>query len=250
MYRLRRSASPSMQAKAPRSSATRSVTLPPSSRRRHSLVVGDATQMPCIASRQMPSGTAPSGNCAQLRRLESAPSLLMSNAVRQAPKVSATISVAPSGVMTQPLGNITFSAAQWTLPSGSTRMRTVAVGAAPPCRSKPKLPTQARPLPSTTMSLQWNVASSPRSACATNVPSISRRMSLRSCMDTTRRRPSGSQPRPEGSCSTRAMRSSWPLGVRAQTQPSCMSENQRRPSCQRGPSVKQKPSATTSTSVY
>ena len=52
---------------------------------------------------------------------DSVPSSAMSNAVRRRPKLSATISVRPSGVITVPFGNIRPSAAACTEPSGSTR---------------------------------------------------------------------------------------------------------------------------------
>ena len=47
------------------------------------------------------------------------------------------------------------------------------------------------------MSLQWNVAMPERSACSTR-PSGSSRRTLRSTIETTSIRPSGSQPSPDG----------------------------------------------------
>ena len=98
----------------------------------------------------------PSGNRgnvgAQTRRFNSEPSSAMSNAVSAPPKVSATISVRPSGVMTEPFGKcMPVAATLTTMPSGSTRARR-AVGwsaktalgprlAISASRSKPKSPT-------------------------------------------------------------------------------------------------------------
>ena len=56
-----------------------------------------------------------------------------------------------------------------------------------------------------------SVATPLRSACNTR-PSASRRSNLRSCIDTTSSRPSGSQPRPEGSSSSVSTVSARPLG--------------------------------------
>src|SRR6266403_1438544 len=98
------------------------------------------------------------------------------------------------------------------------------------------------------MSLQWKVARPERSACTTRRPPSSRR-SRRSVIETTSRRPSGSQPRPEGCVGTSTIGSTTPSGVTVTTRWPCMSETQRRPSRQRGPSRKWKPSATTRRSV-
>src|SRR5262245_45170270 len=77
-------------------------------------------------------------------------------------------------------------------------------------------------------------------------PSGPRRRSRRSRIDTTRRRPSGSQPRPEGSFSTRTTASQRPSRSTVFTRWSCMSENQSLPSRQRGPSGNARPSSSTS----
>jgi hypothetical protein len=58
--------------------------------------MGHATHTQPSASRQMPSGTAPS-SCAKTRRSRSEPSSAMSNAVKRPPKLSPMISVRPSG---------------------------------------------------------------------------------------------------------------------------------------------------------
>ena len=65
----------------------------------------------------------------------------MSKALRRPANVSATISVPPSGVITEPFGKTRSSAKTLALPSGSTRTSTAAFGASPPIRSQPKLPT-------------------------------------------------------------------------------------------------------------
>ena len=65
-------------------SRTSSVTSPPSRTRRTRPVNGHADQIAPSASRQIPSGTAPT-SFAQRRRLESPPSSSTSNAVRQPP---------------------------------------------------------------------------------------------------------------------------------------------------------------------
>ena len=56
----------------------------------------------------MPSGGTP--RSAHTRRFASEPSAWMSNAVRRPAKLSAAISVPPSGVTTMPLGKVTRSA--------------------------------------------------------------------------------------------------------------------------------------------
>src|SRR5881296_158641 len=98
------------------------------------------------------------------------------------------------------------------------------------------------------MSLQWKVARPESSACTTRRPA-SRRRRRRSVIETTSKRPSGSQPRPEGCVGTSTIGSTTPSGVTVTTRWPCMSETQRRPSRQRGPSRKWKPSATTRRSV-
>ena len=92
------------------------------------------------------------------------------------------------------------------------------------------------------MSLQWKSASADRSATSRS-PSGSRRRSLRSCIDTTSSRPSGSQPSPDGHASTPTTRSARPSRPTRRTTFACMSENQSFPSCQRGPSGKHRPSS-------
>ena len=70
-----------------------------------------------------------------------------------------------------PLGNQTSSATTVTEPSGSMRNRTVGATSPLPMRSKPKLPSQARPASSTTMSLGCPPTNSLTSAWTTEVPS-------------------------------------------------------------------------------
>jgi len=62
------------------------------------------------AHRQMPSGAMP-GRTAHSRRFASVPSDARSNAVSLPPKLSAMMSVAPSSVMTVPLGKAMSAAA-------------------------------------------------------------------------------------------------------------------------------------------
>ena len=136
-----RSGPPSMHTYAPRrSTVTMSVTAPPSHTRRTRPVRGHADQIAPSASRQMPSGTAPS-SLAHSRRPESVPSAATSKAVSSPDQLSPMISVAPSGVITVPFGKRNPSAATAMAPSGSTRTRFAVEGGAPPSRSKPKLPT-------------------------------------------------------------------------------------------------------------
>ena len=54
----------------------------------------------------------------------------------------------------------------------------------------------------TTMSLTWPPVTADRSACSTSSPDCSWRRILRSRIDTTSIRPSGSQPSPDGCCGT------------------------------------------------
>ena len=77
----------------------------------------------------------------------------MSKAVSRSPIVSATISVVPSGVITDPFGNFMSGATACTVPSGSTRANVAFGGPgsastpSTPCSrmkalwSKPKFPT-------------------------------------------------------------------------------------------------------------
>eukprot|EP00216_Chloropicon_sp_CCMP2111_P003159 CAMPEP_0198241464 /NCGR_PEP_ID=MMETSP1446-20131203/6288_1 /TAXON_ID=1461542 ORGANISM="Unidentified sp, Strain CCMP2111" /NCGR_SAMPLE_ID=MMETSP1446 /ASSEMBLY_ACC=CAM_ASM_001112 /LENGTH=162 /DNA_ID=CAMNT_0043924315 /DNA_START=238 /DNA_END=726 /DNA_ORIENTATION=- len=141
----------------------------PSTRRRHSPVVIEATQIPPSSSRHMPSGRAPEGSLAQMRRFDKDPlSCDTSKAVSWPANVSATISVPPSGVITVPFGNVRPVATTLAFPQGSTQMSSADFGLGQPvskynnskgfsqieCKLKPKFPTYARPLLSTTMSLQ------------------------------------------------------------------------------------------------
>jgi hypothetical protein len=135
----------------------------------------------------------------------------MSNALKRLPQVSPTISVPPSGVMTEPFGKRRPSAATVTVPSGSTRFSDAEVGAPPPMRSKPKSPTNARPWASTTMSFRWPPQTPDRSACVDTSPSA-RRSSRWSFIETTSSDPSGSQPRPDGWFSTSRTTVSPPSG--------------------------------------
>jgi hypothetical protein len=107
------------------------------------------------------------------------------------------------------------------LPSGSTAIRHVSRGFSPPYMSNPKLPTYARPWPSTTMSLHAPGASSERSACTTRAPSGSSRITLRSSIETTRRRSSGNQPNPDACCGTSTIVSAVPSTFIATTRLSC-----------------------------
>lgn len=137
----------------------------------------------------------------------------MSKAVNRLPHVSPTISVPPSGVMTEPFGNSRPSAATLTVPSGSTRLSDEAAGAPPPIRSKPKSPTKARPEASTTMSFINPPQTCERSAWVETAPSAATRSSTWSFIDTTSRSPSGSQPSPEGWFSTSRTTVSGPPGA-------------------------------------
>ena len=152
---VRPSSPPSPHAKTPRPSgiATSSTISPPGATRQSTPPSALAAQMCSSASSAQPSGakvTAPSivsvsagsgvgSTWAQTRRSVSAPSGAIVNAVKRAPKVSATISV-PSSVMTVPLGNQRSSAAMLALPSGSIRTMAAVAGSPPPMRSNPKLP--------------------------------------------------------------------------------------------------------------
>ena len=78
---------------------------------------------------------------AQTRRPRSEPSASMSKAVKRGPKVSPTIKVRPSGVITVPLGNESSSATTRAAPSGVTRISAAGCCSSFWCRSKPKLPT-------------------------------------------------------------------------------------------------------------
>ncbi len=222
----------------------RSVTSPPSRTRRHSAVVGEATQMAPSSSRQMPSGVAPPRS-AQMRRPESEPSSPMSNAVSCRAKVSATTSVLPSGMMTDPFGNARSSATTTACPFGSTRTSDAVLNCSPPPKSNPKLPMYARPCASTTMSFASPPTYGEISATSRNPKSRSSTSSRWSAIETTSNRPSSRNPSPDGLFGTSQMTEVWPPGSSVITRRSCMSENQSRPSYQRGPSGNFRPSRTT-----
>ena len=104
-----------------------------------------------------------------------------------------------------------------TLPSGSTRRSAAVATGAPPIRSKPKLPTYARPCASTTMSFGWPPTCSPRSAWVDQRAVGLAAQQPASRIDTTSSRPSGSQPRPEGCAGTSAsVRRSEPSSSRGE----------------------------------
>ena len=92
-----------------------------------------------------------------------------------APAVSPTIRVPPSGVITEPFGNSMSSATGVAVPSGSTRTSVAGAGSAKAIRSKPKLPTYARPSAETTMSFRCPPQYCERSACSLTLPSAERR---------------------------------------------------------------------------
>jgi len=100
--------------------------------------------------------------------------------------------------MTEPLGNISSSAARLAVPSGSTRISGASCGSANAIRSKPKQPTHARPRSSTTMSLTELSVNEPSSAWTLTFPSRSRLRMRWSFIETTRSEPSGSHPSPDG----------------------------------------------------
>ncbi len=104
------------------------------------------------------------------------------------------------------------------------------------------------PSAATIMSLSEPRAADERSACTASSPSGSTRSSRWVSIATTSRRPSGNQPRPDGSSSsTRTTVSAVPSSAVEMTRWSCMSLHQRRPSCQRGPSVNTRSSSTVRT---
>ena len=102
-------------------------------------------------------------------------------------------------------------------------------------------------LASTTMSLQWQVASSDRSACST---SGRRARAAAACGRASTRRASavGQPAEARGLVSAPRRPSRVAVEVDRFTAWSWKSENQSRPSCQRGPSPKYSPSANTLTS--
>ena len=77
----------------------------------------------------------------------------MSKAVNRFARVSATISVLLSGVITIPLGNHKSFAAILASPDGETRTKVVPLGSSLACLLNPKLPMYAPPFTSTTISL-------------------------------------------------------------------------------------------------
>jgi hypothetical protein len=132
--------------------------------------------------------------------------------VYRLPSVSPTSSVPPSGVITMPLGNCRPSAATDTVPSGSIRFSDAVAASPPPIRSKPKSPTSTCPRSVTTRSLRCPPQCAVRSAWVDSVPSAYRSTRW-SFIDTTTSEPSGSQPSPEGCCSTSTTTVSAPSGV-------------------------------------
>ena len=88
------------------------------------------------------------------------------------------------------------------------------------------------------MSLHRPVATVERSACSTIAPSGSTRSTRRDSIATTSRRPSGSQPSPLGKSSSSSSTLRTPSSPTLDTVCWWKSENQSRPSCQRGPSPK------------
>ncbi len=179
--------------------------------------MASATQIaPSASGTEIPSGATVSSamasdgssaadggpNRAQSRRGPSVPSSPIAKADSRLPKVSATTRSPP--VSAGPFAKCNGSLATDTVPSGATRSSGAAARGAPFIRSKPKVPTQSPPPPSTTMSLSRCSVWPDRSAWVTRVPSDSRRRIRRSRMDTTSSRPSGSQPSPDGCCGTSA----------------------------------------------
>ena len=81
----------------------------------------------------MPSGAC--GNSANTARSERSPLAPMANVVSLRPALSATMSVAPSGVIAMPFATIRSSAATDAVPSGSTRINGLGAGVAPAWRS-------------------------------------------------------------------------------------------------------------------
>ena len=114
----------------------------------------------------------------------------------------------------------------------------------------PMSPMYAVPSALTIMSLSEPRAADDRSACTAISPSGSTRRRRWVSIATTRRRPSGNQPRPDGSSSSmRTIVVASPSRVVATTRWSCMSLNQSRPSCHRGPSPKTRSSRMVRTSA-
>ncbi len=241
---MRPSSPPSAHANVRWPASIRSRTAPPSRIRTTTLLPASANQIAPSASSVHPSGmTSPSS--AHTRRPWSAPSGAIVKAVTRRAIVSPTISVRPSGVMTLPFGNSNPSAATDTSPPAVTRASTVARRGSPVLRSKPKFPTYAVPSDATTMSLQLPVAIDDRSAWVTTWPSCSTRSTRRDSIATTRRRPSGNQPRPLGGSSISSSTRRDPPSSTLDTACRWKSENHNRPSCQRGASPKPTPSRRT-----
>ena len=106
------------------------------------------------ASRHIPSGMRPSVE-AHTRRSDNEPSALIVKAANLNPSVSATMSVCPSGVITDPLGKHKSLAATRVFPCGEIHARLANFGlantssmgrvATSSSKFKPKLPTYARP---------------------------------------------------------------------------------------------------------
>src|SRR4029453_8473816 len=93
------------------------------------------------------------------------------------------------------------------------------------------------------MSLHGAETRPERSACSASLPSASSRTILRSFIDTTSIRPSGSHPIPDGRRSTTQTSSTVPARSTVRTCRDPMSENHSRPSRHRGPSTNPNPPA-------
>ena len=213
-----------------------------------SLVVGEATQIAPSASRQQPSGTAPS----RQRRPDAAVRearrpRAMSKAVIRAAKVSPTISVLPSGVIIVPFGKIRSSAASTTVPSGSTRAIRAGFDLAAgvvdsrSCRRRRGPPRR----PPCRCSCRWRRPTRSRVDDRASRP-VSIRSSRRSFIETTSIRPSGSQPRPETGPGAANTVSRDPVRRHGHHLVGVHVREPQPPSRQRGPSGKASPSSTVS----
>ena len=212
-----------------------------------------ATQTWPSASRQIPSGGG-GRRGRHIRQFGQAPVLRdVRRGQPQAESVSATISVEPSGVMTGRSGT-SCQAPPACARCHRDRHGPAWLSAAPGsagtpldpllvdehlCRSNPKFPYAPCRVDDHVVAVVEAIPD--RSACSTR-PSGSERMTFRSRMDTTSMRPSGSQPEPRGEV-RHMRRSSRPR--RRGRRPSAWSRSPKysRPSCQRGPSPKYRPSS-------
>ncbi len=219
---------------APRSTSTVASTAPPSATRRQCWWGTSAYQTAPSASRQMPSGAAPSPSSAQVRRSRSEPSSAMVNAVNRAACDSATTNVEPSGVTAMPLGNQRSSATCRVSPSGSTTATMPGRGSSPGI--EPGMSTYTRPAGSTTISFHgrpvppYGARSGP-----TTTP----------CAVAYTSRPSGSQSTENGSPSMRRTTSVRPSASTVSTSPASQSHSHSRSSCHRGDSPIANPLAST-----